>query len=485
MVIRKSLGLTEGERQIAELCEHSFLKLWSYPNLFKQPGKELCDNLILFGNTIILISEKTKKTPFDYDYSLYKDEDSQKPLGERYIDILWRRWGKELKSSEDQLNGAERWIRKHPDQIYLDSKCLEKFPLTIPNVEDLKFIKISVINGLNKVNKLREQACNNELAYELPSDMMLFKMDLNNIIHLLDDYTFPVIMKELDTVTDFIVFFQKKENLLKSGKSPFGILDLDLLPIYLTNIDYEKCSFCLGDLEQEAEKADLIIIDNPIDPYPEFTAEKRYIDFRNSLKDSYLWDTLIDSCSQDAFEDILVNGQDLNKVDAILRIMAAETRLSRCELSKLYMDVINSFDISKSYKGRAVQSPCNKEIMYVFLQVSKQVEETYDEYRLRRRKLAEMYCCAINANNDVVKQVVVIASEPVKYNSYLSRDFILYQCQQLSSEEKIEILKMQEELHILNGNISSFQKNKKDKIGRNDMCPCGSGLKYKKCCLNK
>ena len=23
------------------------------------------------------------------------------------------------------------------------------------------------------------------------------------------------------------------------------------------------------------------------------------------------------------------------------------------------------------------------------------------------------------------------------------------------------------------------------KIGRNDPCPCGSGKKYKKCCLNK
>ena len=23
------------------------------------------------------------------------------------------------------------------------------------------------------------------------------------------------------------------------------------------------------------------------------------------------------------------------------------------------------------------------------------------------------------------------------------------------------------------------------KIGRNDPCPCGSGMKYKKCCLNK
>ncbi|MCT4584343.1 MAG: SEC-C metal-binding domain-containing protein [Peptostreptococcaceae bacterium] len=26
---------------------------------------------------------------------------------------------------------------------------------------------------------------------------------------------------------------------------------------------------------------------------------------------------------------------------------------------------------------------------------------------------------------------------------------------------------------------------KEDKIGRNDSCPCGSGKKYKKCCMNK
>lgn len=27
-------------------------------------------------------------------------------------------------------------------------------------------------------------------------------------------------------------------------------------------------------------------------------------------------------------------------------------------------------------------------------------------------------------------------------------------------------------------------KREKSKIGRNDPCPCGSGRKYKKCCLN-
>ena len=29
------------------------------------------------------------------------------------------------------------------------------------------------------------------------------------------------------------------------------------------------------------------------------------------------------------------------------------------------------------------------------------------------------------------------------------------------------------------------RKKKKNKIGRNDLCPCGSGLKYKKCCMKR
>lgn len=33
--------------------------------------------------------------------------------------------------------------------------------------------------------------------------------------------------------------------------------------------------------------------------------------------------------------------------------------------------------------------------------------------------------------------------------------------------------------------LASLFQGKRTKIGRNDACPCGSGLKYKKCCLSK
>ena len=40
------------------------------------------------------------------------------------------------------------------------------------------------------------------------------------------------------------------------------------------------------------------------------------------------------------------------------------------------------------------------------------------------------------------------------------------------------------EIEKLSAAFDSF-KGKKKKIGKNDPCPCGSGKKYKKCCLNK
>jgi hypothetical protein len=39
VVISKSIGVTESERLLAEFCERSFLKLWSYPNPCKDDGK--------------------------------------------------------------------------------------------------------------------------------------------------------------------------------------------------------------------------------------------------------------------------------------------------------------------------------------------------------------------------------------------------------------------------------------------------------------
>ena len=48
----KSRGVTATERMLAEFCDKSFLKLWSYPNPYKDDGHELCDLLAVFGNYV-------------------------------------------------------------------------------------------------------------------------------------------------------------------------------------------------------------------------------------------------------------------------------------------------------------------------------------------------------------------------------------------------------------------------------------------------
>jgi hypothetical protein len=61
-------------------------------------------------------------------------------------------------------------------------------------------------------------------------------------------------------------------------------------------------------------------------------------------------------------------------------------------------------------------------------------------------------------------------------------------------ETKRELTEMQKMLSFLNDDMWDLLDNEdalhpfvedEPKIGRNDPCPCGSGKKYKKCCMNK
>jgi hypothetical protein len=94
------MAVNESEAYLESLAQKSFLSMWSYPNLgFGEPsgekgGKELCDLLVLFGNKLILFSDKSCK------YSDHKDEM-----------VAWRRWyNRSIQSSAKQLAGAKRTL---------------------------------------------------------------------------------------------------------------------------------------------------------------------------------------------------------------------------------------------------------------------------------------------------------------------------------------------------------------------------------------
>lgn len=63
--IVKAESVTGAESFLRALCENTFLSLWSYPGVFRDQGKkgtgdgkEVCDLLVVFGDHIIIFSDK-------------------------------------------------------------------------------------------------------------------------------------------------------------------------------------------------------------------------------------------------------------------------------------------------------------------------------------------------------------------------------------------------------------------------------------------
>jgi preprotein translocase subunit SecA len=72
---------------------------------------------------------------------------------------------------------------------------------------------------------------------------------------------------------------------------------------------------------------------------------------------------------------------------------------------------------------------------------------------------------------------VFLVSLPGEINSFFqSPDYVLSTWSGYREDK--------EDKHVDSIKPAIPQKAVSEKIGRNDLCPCGSGKKYKKCCMN-
>ena len=215
----KSSGLNKSEEYLARLCNKNFLSLWNYPNVYRDqgprenPGKELCDLLVVFGNEILIFSDKFCEYPTSNDVSLN-----------------WNRWFKRtVKKSAEQLWGAEKWIRQYPNRIYLDQKCQQTFPFEI-NIQEANIYLILVAHGVSKACQKFFGGGSGSLILKnsikgFNAHKEVFAIgDLNplkSFVHVFDDTTLDILMNTLDTVTDLVSYFKKKEILFRSDTDIF------------------------------------------------------------------------------------------------------------------------------------------------------------------------------------------------------------------------------------------------------------------------
>jgi hypothetical protein len=277
---------------LSGLCENTFLSLWSYPRVFRDQGKtgdgdgkELCDLLIVCGDDILIFSDKYCKFQTD------KDEL-----------VAWNRWFKNaVANSAKQAWGAERWMRMFPNRIFLDSKCTKSLPIEVKVTDKTRFHLIVVAHGISThIERIMNDTGSMMIESDLKGIVSHTKPftigDLDpskSFVHVLDDLSLITLMKMRDTVTDFVDYLKKKEDLIRNRPYKlFSIGEEELLGVYLTSInDKNEHDFIFPVKNTDKEPYAIFLGPGPWKKLIDSDAYKKKVE---DDKISYLWDGLIE-----------------------------------------------------------------------------------------------------------------------------------------------------------------------------------------------
>lgn len=504
MVVEKSSGITESEHRLVNLGEKVFMGLWSYPNpMIKTSSgfQELCDLLVVCGDTVLVFSDKNIK----YNENI-------NPI------VAWQRWErKAVIESIKQLHHAENIIRDNPQMIWLNKT--QRLPVSIPEKNNLKIHLICVANGATEAcKKFFGPGCTGSLRF---SNLGVIKPDVKKFalfskekqheylldylftvhdyyptktfVHVLDDYAFPFILNELDTLTDFVTYLTKKEAFIRETPVMYTGEE-DLLYRYFYNFDVENQCHAFLSEENEINKFAMCCFCE--EDWDKFKKSREYLSSRRENTQSYFWDALVQESATCALNDttqIIYQSNPCDK-DIALRYMAMEDRLSRRLFSKAMLTSISRCEPDQ-IRMTAFLSRVTPNLMYIFLQVDNLRDNTYTEYIERRRMLLASYINFAKAKCTTeklaVNKFVGIAIEPPKHRRVSGNELVYAEFKDWpESEQKIweaERLKQ----GVFRRPISEWNhttekewpdSDKPRKIGVNEKCPCGSGKKYKKCC---
>lgn len=489
--VNKSPGTTKSEKLIASLADKAFFGLWSYPNIYtseglskNKSGKELTDIVVVFDNTVILFSDKSIKF------------NESKPT-----EIAWRRWYKTaVKKSADQLMGAHKWLTEHPNEIYLDKKCESPFPINLA-YENLNIHLVVLTSNIAKsADRYWQEPTltsffHNFLVDEknLPDKPFSLGATARNgkFIHVMDERGLDFLLDELSTVSDFIEYLEAKEEAILTKKILVAAGEEEILACYLSN----KSSFygygSISGINRHSYQGEPLLLDQG--RWEEFKKTPEYRTLREVRETSKTWDYLISLLSEHILNATVgaANELDINVHERAARSLASENRTSRHTLSQVFQEKLDSLAINER-SSRLILSPCYPNRLYIFLFIPWcHTTENYDSYRDKRRDFIELYAEVAKTLYETVEEIVVIATEPP--NPWgRSEDVIVFDTPgKVTTQDKARAQEIMKQFSILNTNKKTLHQplskngRKTKKVGRNEKCPCGSGLKFKKCCLTK
>lgn len=409
--IKKSEGTTPSEKLLSELCEKTFLNLWSYANVYrdqgqkkpKSQGKEICDLLVIFGHDIIIFSDKSCSMQYSDD-----------------IDLDWRRWfTKAIDKSAKQIYGAERWIKNFPDRIFLDRNCQHRMPLKLDPLKAYRIHRIVIATGArNRCKNLNNGSGSLQICPEIVGKdhvdtssvkyqpFSIGQLDpFKGYVHVLDDYTVKTLLEELDTVSDFVRYLKKKEDHILLGTLDFAAGEEEVLCWYLKNSNRNN------KIVTAVKAGEKINIQSGC--WQAWRGHDLYVKKKVLDEPSHqVWDELINLFSYHAVSNKLLPGssQEISEIELCLRVMASESRLARRALSAHLIERMAQ-TINNTRAWRMLFSSEVPDTGYIFFFYRRDENYNFEEYRNDRIIYLKALSIVYALNNHHLKQVIGIATE--------------------------------------------------------------------------
>ncbi|WP_020469806.1 hypothetical protein [Zavarzinella formosa] len=214
------MGANASESFLHSLAQRTFLKLWSVPNPFRTAGKEISDLVIVFGDDIVIFSDKACEFRSRSD-----------------LQTAWGRWRREaIDGSVAQLSGAFRRLSGSDATIFLDAKGESRLPYPLPPRERRRFHLVAIARPSEDPATLPHEwhhlTCVSEVS-GIPFEVEPIRIG-ELPVHVFDGQAIDLLLTMLDTAPDFIAYLEGRAEALATSAS-YRFVEEDLLAISIQN----------------------------------------------------------------------------------------------------------------------------------------------------------------------------------------------------------------------------------------------------------
>jgi hypothetical protein len=357
-------------------------------------------------------------------------------------------YDRSINSSIKQIGGAERWIREHPERIFTDNKCTTPLRVAIPSSDRIKVHRVVVALGAGPRCVRHFRGGSGSLPLMSDPAGKCQSVDLFYIgeerhkgrcVHVLDDTILSLVIRELDTLSDFVRYLEQRE-LLFAHHAVIATGEEDLLGFYLQTVKpgIGNCFF-IGD-----EKFDGLFVDESC--WQGLTSLPQYRNSKLANRPSYVWDRLIEYFTEGWRTGTLEEGTETADLEKALRLMASTSRLERRGVGRMITVALEAdpSDFRASFFLRA-----DDQTTVFCVVVPKQPDSLIPEkYRIARQNLMIMYARTIRIRYPAIQQALVVGLKPSRQTGPHSEDLLLYDYSDWDSEIEALTREFMDELQL-------------------------------------